>query len=146
MHRGWILAVLMLLAGGTAFAMPPGLPPYDFFAGEYAVVGRLPDGGAPYAGKATISAAPDGLLLTRRVGDRETTFRGRFEKAAAGDTEILLFQGATREAVILSCLFVSDPDNYPRLSCLWGPKENRSGTPGLEAYFPVDQGSITKTR
>jgi len=139
MHRGWIAGFVMLLAGGTAFAMPPGLPPYDFFAGEYAVVGCLPDGGAPYAGRATISAMQDGLVLTRRVGDKESTFQGRFEKAAAGDTEILLFQGAPPEVVILSCLFVSDPDNYPRLSCLWGPKENRSGTPGLEAYFPADK-------
>ncbi len=33
------------------------------------------------------------------------------------------------------CLIGSDLDNYARLTCHWGKKDNPHSKPGMEAYF-----------
>lgn len=132
-----LLSTAFMLVALSAWAAPSSLPPYDFFAGDYDIVGSMPDGGESYTGRAKISVSGDGLGLTRIVNGKETAFRGRFEKTSAGESDILLFQGEEPESLTLSCLHVSDPDNYPRLNCLWGQGKKRSLSPGLEAYFPA---------
>ncbi|PKN34844.1 MAG: hypothetical protein CVU61_05625 [Deltaproteobacteria bacterium HGW-Deltaproteobacteria-19] len=138
--RNIILSSLFLvLAAVTAFAAPSSLPPYEFFAGDYDIVGSMPDEGESYTGSARISAGEDGLVLLRIVDGKETTFHGRFERTSVGESDILLFQGEAPEAMMLSCLHVSDPDNYPRLNCLWGQGKKRTASPGLEAFFPAKE-------
>ncbi|NPU85814.1 MAG: hypothetical protein HPY65_15160 [Syntrophaceae bacterium] len=132
-------SLVLILAAVTAFAAPSGLPPYDFFAGDYNIVGSMPDEGASYTGSARISVAGEGLLLVRIVDGKETTFRGCFEQTSVGESDILLFHGESPNALTFSCLHVSDPDNYPRLNCLWGQGKKRPASPGLEAYFPTKE-------
>ncbi|MGV8081872.1 MAG: hypothetical protein AB2L22_17625 [Syntrophales bacterium] len=140
-----LASVLLILAALNAHAASSSLPPYEFFAGDYDIVGSMPDEGASYTGSARISVDGNGLRLTRTLDGKETAFRGRFERTSVGETDVLLFQGEPPEALIISCLHVSDPDNYPRLNCLWGKEKKRSASPGLEAYFPVRERSLTRT-
>lgn len=136
----WIinmLSAVLVLVAASVWAAPSSLPPYEFFEGDYDIVGSMPDDGASYTGRAKITVSGDGLGLTRIVSGKETAFRGRFEKTSVGESDILLFQGEEPDSLTLSCLHVSDPDNYPRLNCLWGQGKKKSLSPGLEAYFPA---------
>jgi hypothetical protein len=139
MRKIMLASLVLILAATSVSAASSGLPPYEFFAGDYNLVGSMPDDGASYTGSARISVAGDGLLLMRTVDGKATAFRGRFEQTSVGESDILLFHGESPEAVTLSCLQVSDPDNDPRLNCLWGQGKKRPLSPGLEAYFPVKE-------
>lgn len=132
-----LLSTFYVLVALSVWASPSGLPPYEFFEGDYDIVGSMPDDGASYTGRAKISLSGDGLGLTRIVNGKETAFRGRFEKTSVGESDVLLFQGEEPDGLTLSCLHVSDPDNYPRLNCLWGQGKKKPLSPGLEAYFPA---------
>jgi len=134
-----LLSIVFVFVALSAWAAPSSRPPYEFFEGDYDIVGSMPDDGASYTGRAKISVSGDGLGLTRIVNGKETAFRGNFEKTSVAESDILLFQDEEPDSLTLSCLHVSDPDNYPRLNCLWGQGKKKSLSPGLEAYFPVKE-------
>ena len=108
----------------------------SFVAGNYALVGRGPDGGASYAGTATIAEEGDHLSLERRVGGRTLRAVGRVEvPSPPGEGQVLRFRWKDGQAITMTCLVAGDLDNYGRLTCLWGADGKDLKEPGLEAMF-----------
>jgi hypothetical protein len=110
----------------------------SFVAGEYAVVGRAPDGGAAYSGLATIEHDGDVLLMKRRVGDKEVVAEGEADIAVPpGDRRVLRFRWRDPDPKTMTCLAHSDLDNYARLTCVWLADGSEPQQPGLETLFPT---------
>jgi len=108
----------------------------SFVAGDYALVGRLPDNGAPYAGTAKITEDGDHVILERQIGGRATRAIGRVEvPSPPGEGQVLRFHWSDGQAMTMTCLVAGDLDNYARLTCLWGPDGQEVKEPGLEAMF-----------
>jgi hypothetical protein len=108
----------------------------SFAAGDYAVVGREPDGGAAYAGTAQITQDGNQLILERRIGGRTVRALGRVEvPSPPGEGQVLRFRWGDGQAMLMTCLVAGDLDNYARLTCLWGADEQAPKEPGLEAMF-----------
>src|SRR5262245_8413038 len=108
----------------------------SFVAGDYAVVGREPDGGPPYAGTAKIAQDGDHLVLERRIGGRTVRALGRVEvPSPPGEGQVLRFRWGDGQAMLMTCLVAGDLDNYARLTCLWGAENQQLKEPGLEAMF-----------
>jgi hypothetical protein len=107
-----------------------------FVAGDYALVGRAPDGGASYAGTAKIAEEGDHLSLERQVGGRTVRANGRVEvPSPPGEGQVLRFRWTDGQAITMTCLVAGDLDNYARLTCLWGADGQEPKEPGLEAMF-----------
>ena len=107
-----------------------------FVAGDYAFVGRGPDGGASYAGTAKIAEEGDHLSLERRVGGNTVRATGRVEvPSPPGEGQVLRFRWDDGQAITMTCLVAGDLDNYARLTCLWGGDGKDLKEPGLEAMF-----------
>jgi len=108
----------------------------SFVAGDYALIGREPDGGGPYAGTARITQDGDRLVLERRVGGRTVRAVGRVEvPSPPGEGQVLRFRWGDGQAMLMTCLVAGDLDNYARLTCLWGADGQQLKEPGLEAMF-----------
>jgi hypothetical protein len=116
-------------------------PFIDFLVGDYAMIGREPNGGAAYAGSARIERSerePRGVVLQRRRGDRQVEAIGRLEVASPpGDKRVLRFYWRDPDPIVMTCLIGTDLDNYARLTCLWLPEGSHPAEPGLEAMFPT---------
>lgn len=128
--------LFLLMNSGGANRTPPSLL-VEMATGDYVIVGREPDGGATYAGRARIERRGEGLALIRTAGGVSTTLVGGIERAAGGDAQVIRFRGPKLKPRTLTCLPQGDLDNYLRLTCYWtydafpSPKE-----PGLETMFP----------
>lgn len=110
----------------------------SFVVGDYVIVGRDPDGGAPYSGTARIEPRTGGLLLNRRRGAHEVTAIGRLEvPSPPNEGHVLRFRWYDPEPVLMTCLVGADLDNYPRLTCAWLHEGSQPVQPGLEAMFPA---------
>jgi hypothetical protein len=110
----------------------------SFVAGDYAVVGRAPDGGASYAGTARIARDGEQLILERRIGGRAVWAVGRVEAPSPpGEGQVLRFRWEDGQAMTMTCLVAGDLDNYARLTCLWMANGEQPKKPGLEAMFPT---------
>jgi hypothetical protein len=110
----------------------------SFVAGDYALVGRGPDGGASYAGTAKIAEEGDHLSLERQVGGRTVRATGRVEvPSPPGEGQVLRFRWTDGQAITMTCLVAGDLDNYARLTCLWGTDGKDLKEPGLEAMFSM---------
>jgi hypothetical protein len=108
----------------------------SFVAGDYALIGRAPDGGAAYTGTARITQDGDQLVLERRVGGRTVRAIGRVEvPSPPGEGQVLRFRWGDGQPMTMTCLVAGDLDNYARLTCLWGADEQAPKEPGLEAMF-----------
>ena len=108
----------------------------SFVAGDYALIGREPDGGGPYAGTARITQDGDQLVLERRIGGRTVRALGRVEvPSPPGEGQALRFRWGDGRAMLMTCLVAGDLDNYARLTCLWGADGQQLKEPGLEAMF-----------
>lgn len=109
-----------------------------FVAGDYALVGRGPDGGPAYAGTATIAEDGERLILERRISERTVRAVGRVEVPSPPDEgQVLRFRWDDGQAVTMTCLVAGDLDNYARLTCLWAADGQSPREPGLEAMFPT---------
>jgi hypothetical protein len=110
----------------------------SFVVGDYVIVGREPDGGATYAGTASVEPRTGGLFLKRRRGEHEVTAFGRLEVPSPPDEgHVLRFRWDDPEPVLMTCLVGADLDNYPRLTCTWLHEGSQPTQPGLEAMFPT---------
>ncbi len=110
----------------------------DFVAGDYAVIGQEPDGGAAYAGSAHIEADEGGVVLKERRGKHELTALGKIEvPSPPGEGKVLRFRWQDPESVLMTCLVSGDLDNYARLTCYWLREGSEPKEPGLEAMFPT---------
>jgi hypothetical protein len=113
-------------------------PQLDFVVGDYALVGREPDGGAACSGSATIARDGDVLRLQRRVDGKEIAAEGRFETPSPpGEGTVLRFRWQDPAPTTMTCLVDSDLDNHARLSCVWLADGSQPTQPGLEAMFPT---------
>jgi hypothetical protein len=130
-------AVIVALAAGPAMADESDASVLmSFVAGDYALVGRAPDGGASYTGTATIAEEGDHLSLERQVGGRAVRAVGRVEvPSPPGEGQVLRFRWDDGQAISMTCLVAGDLDNYARLTCLWGADGQDLKEPGLEAMF-----------
>jgi hypothetical protein len=137
-RTAWIIvAAIAALAPATAVADDSDAADLmSFVAGDYALVGRQPDNGAPYAGSATIVEDGAQLVLERRIGDRTLRATGRVEvPSPPGEGQVLRFHWSEGQAMTMTCLVGGDLDNYARLTCLWAPDGQPVKQPGLEAMF-----------
>ena len=127
--RARAIARLLVLAVIVAPSTAPTLakdavpqsddPLLDFVVGDYATVGRNPEGGTAYTGSARIERAADGLLLTETRSSGRIKAEGRIEvPSPPGEVEVLRFRWRDPEATTMTCLVAGDLDNYPRLTCL----------------------------
>ncbi len=138
--RRALLAVAVAMA---ALALEPAIADdsdasflLSFVAGDYALIGREPDGGIAYAGTARITQDGDQLVLERRIGGRTVRAVGRVEvPSPPGEGQVLRFRWGDGQAMTMTCLVAGDLDNYARLTCLWGADEQAPKEPGLEAMF-----------
>jgi hypothetical protein len=110
----------------------------SFVEGDYALVGREPDGGAPYGGTARIERHDATLLLHEKRGARTIAATGRIETPSPpGEGRVLRFRWRDPEPMLMSCLVSGDLDNYARLTCTWLQEGTHPAAPGLEALFPT---------
>ena len=141
-RRGRQTALAVAAVGAVLAAAPAMADESDasvlmsFVAGDYALVGREPDGGASYAGTATVAEEGDHLSLERQVGGRTVRATGRVEvPSPPGEGQVLRFRWTDGQAITMTCLVAGDLDNYARLTCLWGADGQDLKEPGLEAMF-----------
>lgn len=136
----WLTFVTLVLSTGAApgkDARTEAEPPLNFVVGDYVIVGREPDGGAPYSGTAHIELGEGGLLLNRHRGAHEVTAIGRFEvPSPPNEGHVLRFRWYDPEPVLMTCLVSADLDNYARLTCIWAHEGEQPTATGLEAMFP----------
>jgi hypothetical protein len=136
----WLMVVALVLSAGAALAKDgktEAEPPLNFMVGDYVIVGREPDGGAPYSGTARIELGEGGLLLNRHRGAHDVTAIGRFEVPSPPDEgHVLRFRWYDPEPVLMTCMIGADLDNYARLTCIWAHEGSQPAAPGLEAMFP----------
>lgn len=141
MPTSYRLSFLLLALASLAAAVPAKDAEEDpwltFVPGHFALVGRGPDGGAPYAGEATLEVRGQGFRLRRTVAGKTAEAEGMIEvPSPPGEGKVLRFrwqEGAAKR--VMTCLVSSDLDNYARLSCVWVEEGTSPDSPGLEAYF-----------
>jgi hypothetical protein len=117
-----LLAVVLIAAGATSLPAKDASEAslLDFVIGDYAVIGREPDGGATYAGSARIEPAEGGVTLKERRGGHEVTASGKLEvPSPPGEGRVLRFRWQDGDPMVMTCLIAGDLDNYARLTCYW---------------------------
>ncbi len=142
-----ILAISLTLLAADVQPPPASAPVEDepfvltFVVGDYAIVGREPDGGAAYAGSARIEKVGRELRLLRKVGSESSVAVGTHDFASPGEGEVLRFRWTVAEKRekgeerSMTCLVGSDLDNFARLTCYWTRGGTQPDEPGLEALF-----------
>ena len=139
-NRRWLTLAALVLSAGVALGKDARIeadPFLNFVVGDYVIVGREPDRGAPYSGTARVELREGGLLLNRRRGEHEVTAMGRFEvPSPPNEGRVLRFRWYDPEPVLMTCLISADLDNYARLTCYWLHEGSQPAEPGLEAMFP----------
>ena len=109
----------------------------DFFAGNYVVVGKQPDGGAAYSGSASLKTDGSNIVMHLRIGNEITSAIGQFEVPhPAGEGAVLRFVDAENKWKS-TCLWHSDLDNYFRLTCYKLTIGVQHSEPALESLFPT---------
>jgi hypothetical protein len=140
-YLGWFAFAALVLSTVTALGKDEKTQAdalLSFAVGDYVIVGRDPDGGAPYSGTARIEPRTGGLLLNRRRGAHQVTAIGRLEvPSPPNEGHVLRFRWYDPEPVLMTCLVSADLDNYARLTCTWLHEGSQPAEPGLEAMFPT---------
>lgn len=114
----------------------------QFLAGKYLLIGQKPDSKETYSG--TISFSFDekkkNLTFKRIVKGNNTIGTAKIEKALAGEAQVLRLRFIeNKKEYEGSFLWRSDLDNYGRLSGYIYLKNNSTKSPGLEAYFILQE-------
>ena len=140
--RWWCLGVSGFLIATAALASDCGKPPdheflSGFLAGEYRIVGQLPDAGAGYVGRLVLKAKANGFEVSRAIAAVTTKGTAAIETAVE-DCPVLRIR-FTLDAVEYEGTFLwrSDLDNYPRLTGYIYRRVGGTKSPGLEAWFPL---------
>jgi hypothetical protein len=131
-----------LLPSLSAFATEPirDVPPFDYFAGEYAIIGRAPDSSHTYSGTIKIEEkSPGQFSIVRKIDGRTTTGVAFFDQAdpPAEHPAVLRVRFTDRGKEFEGTfLWRSDLDNYPRLTGFIYRRGNvQTKSAGLEAWF-----------
>jgi hypothetical protein len=138
-----LLAILP--AGLSALATEPttDVPPSNYFAGEYAIVGRAPDSSHTYSGTIKIEEKSSGQFSIARKIDGRTTIGVAFFDPAGPPAEhpVVLRIRFTDHGKEFEGTFLwrSDLDNYPRLTgFIYQRGGAKTKSAGLEAWFAAD--------
>jgi hypothetical protein len=108
----------------------------NYISGNYLLIGKSVDSDKTYHGNLSIRADNSQLRVTRNLNGESVDGNATIESTSSGDRSVLRirFMQNHREYEE-TCLFQSDLDNYPRISCyLYQPGKN-TDNPGLEAFF-----------
>ncbi|WP_233281644.1 hypothetical protein [Pseudomonas tructae] len=109
-------------------------PLYGFVVGPYALIGKEPDNGATYSGRATLRYLDGQLVLAKTIDGKTHTAIGKVEVAAIAKAKVLRFTWPGHHS---TCLIHGDLDNYARLTCYWQRDGIEHKEPGMETYFPT---------
>jgi hypothetical protein len=129
---------VLLVSGPALIATADDEEPHPYYTvvpGRFAVIGQLPDDGAPYKGRAKIAYSEGRFQLLKEIGETSVTAQGTVERADPGEGDVIRFRWPDHEE---TCLVRLDLDNYARLSCYWSVSGTAHRQPGLESYFPTD--------
>ncbi|MGF6594605.1 hypothetical protein ABIE20_004845 [Pseudomonas sp. 2835] len=131
-----LLLLSLLLVGTVCVADDEDYPDplYGFVVGPYALIGKAPDNGATYSGRATLRYVDGQLLLTTTLDGKTRTAIGQVEVAAIAKAKVLRFTWPGHRS---TCLIHGDLDNYARLTCYWQRDGVEHKEPGMESYFPT---------
>ncbi|MBX7150106.1 hypothetical protein K1X84_00600 [bacterium] len=115
---------------------------YQFIVGQYQIVGRLPDSSTPYTGALTVKYENSQLKIVRKINDKTIQAVGKIAEAV--EQIKVLRISFTEKGIDYDGTFLikSDLDNYGRLSGYIYRHDNKTKSPGLEAWFidlPEDQ-------
>ncbi len=134
------LALLSLSHGVQARDVSDDEALYGFLAGTYWLVGKALDSQDSFVGTVVLSAQPDRLTVTRRVGGVEVIGEGRIEPAGHDGGRVLRIRtvehGVAYEGTYL---WQSDADNYARLTGYVYRPGQPTASPGMEALFIAHQ-------
>ena len=135
-----LLLVSIPVAASAKDPEPEPDPWLSFIQGKFTFIGREPDGGATYAGDATIVEKAGKLVMSRKVAGKTVEALGTKEVPhPPGEGQVLRFRWKEdQKAKIMTCLVSTDLDNYARLSCVWVVDQADHKSPGFEAYFSTD--------
>ena len=111
--------------------------PDGFIDGDYILVGREPAGKAAYHGRARIESKGCAVVVHRRIGDRQSTVRGGWQKLEHPQGAFALEFRSRDGAAHWSCQVSVDLDNYARLTCFRILAASPDSEPGLEVFFPT---------
>lgn len=130
-----------LLATGLLFFVSPTNAQdenenlYQFIVGQYQIIGRFPDSSNPYTGELTASYEKTQLTIVRNVNGKKVKATGKIVEAI--DQIKVLQISFTEKGIDYEGTFLikSDLDNYGRLSGHIYRKDQKTESPGLEAWF-----------
>lgn len=132
-----LIAVALVVAAASHAAEPDTAFLLEFLAGDYRLVGQLPDSGAAYVGRVTLTEHNGQFDVVRNIAGVSTQSTGRIEIVGEG-TKVLRCKFAVGgTAYEATYLWKSDLDNYPRLTGHVYRAEGETKSPGLEALFHV---------
>lgn len=124
----------------TAENADAALPPADFMAGRYALLGATGENESYSGGVAIVALNERTLRFERRVGGATVIEFGRIERNRLDAPVIRLADTPTARSfegeATGFCMITVDFDNYARLTCV--RRDSASGRLGYEAYFPLD--------
>lgn len=125
-----------LLFGRSGVAMTEEAFLLGYFEGAYHLVGQRYDSAETFSGRVVLEKDGKRLKLTRRIDGEVIRGSGEiyYPNTEFGPILKLRFseQGVLYES---GCLFHSDMDNYPRISCVVYRPGIRSDAPGREVLF-----------
>jgi hypothetical protein len=128
------LFIILVLVAPAAFA-GAGMHS-DFLLGKYLLVGKGIDTGRAYTGKVEIFREKGELRVKRIIDNKVVVGSAAIEFALGGDADVLRFRynegGKKYEQ---TCLWLSDLDNYARISCYLYESGVHTINPGLEVLF-----------
>ena len=108
----------------------------EFFVGDYLLLGKGVDTDETYSGKTVIYTEQGHLKLKRMIGGDSITGDIAFEPALGGEAEVLRirFQDGGKKYE-QTCLWQTDLNNYPRISCYLYRPGVYTDKPGMEVMF-----------
>ena len=128
--------LFIILALVTPASFAGNGTPSDFLLGKYLLVGKGVDTGQVYTGKVEIFREKSELRVKRIIGNKVVVGSAAIESALGSDANVLRFRynegGKKYEQ---TCLWLSDLDNYARISCYLYKPGVHTINPGLEALF-----------
>jgi hypothetical protein len=135
-----ILSLLLLIVISNAYPADEA-PPRSAMAGEYELIGRKPDSTITYSGRVVLQDDGRVLWVTRTVGHKTTKSALRFDTVAGSDRIPVMRLRFVLDGIEYQATYrwQTDPDNYFRFTGVYGRADNKTKSPGLEAFFPLHQ-------
>jgi hypothetical protein len=128
-------ALLLLLAIGSSSTPSPSKPAeLPVIAGDYFLLGRAPQDGKVYAGRALIQQSALGIRLIEWLDNGSgEALRGTFDPQQSR----IVFKSEGPGTRIVSCVAQFCDDHIKGFSCFWWiDGRPRPSEPGLEALIP----------